>query len=169
MSGTKERELSHKGVESKDLQTFRELTSVCGIPAESAHPALMGLTVESSGRFSAQIMEGLPYSVFDHLQENTGLTRRELSSLGGITARTLARRKESGRLETGESDRTARLSRVFAEALDLFEYDADAAREWMSRERRALGGETPWRMARTEPGAREVETLIGRLEHGVFG
>lgn len=169
MSGAKERELSRKGLGSKDLQTFRELTSVRGIPAESAHPSLMGLEVEPSRRFSTEIMEGLPYSAFDHLRDNTGLTRKELSSLAGITARTLARRKESGRLEPEESDRTARLSRVFAAALDLFEHDADAAREWMSRERRALGGETPWRMARTEPGAREVEALVGRLEHGVFG
>jgi uncharacterized protein (DUF2384 family) len=33
---------------------------------------------------------------------------------------------------------------------------------------RALGGRSPLDFAQTEPGAREVENVIGRLEHGVF-
>jgi uncharacterized protein (DUF2384 family) len=32
----------------------------------------------------------------------------------------------------------------------------------------ALGWRTPIDFAQTEPGAREVENLIGRIEHGVF-
>jgi uncharacterized protein (DUF2384 family) len=33
---------------------------------------------------------------------------------------------------------------------------------------KGLGGKTPLEYADTEPGAREVEDLLGRLEHGVF-
>jgi len=33
---------------------------------------------------------------------------------------------------------------------------------------RALGNLSPLEMAATETGAREVENLMGRLEHGVF-
>jgi uncharacterized protein (DUF2384 family) len=33
----------------------------------------------------------------------------------------------------------------------------------------ALGGRSPFDMARTEVGAREVERLLVRFEHGVFG
>jgi len=32
----------------------------------------------------------------------------------------------------------------------------------------ALGGVIPFELARTEVGAREVEMLIGRIEHGVI-
>jgi uncharacterized protein (DUF2384 family) len=34
--------------------------------------------------------------------------------------------------------------------------------------RKAFGNQSPLDYSRTELGAREVENLIGRLEHGVF-
>lgn len=58
--------------------------------------------------------------------------------------------------------------RVFDRALKLFEGDSRAAERWLSSPRRALGGAVPSELARTESGVREVEALIGRLEHGVF-
>ena len=61
-----------------------------------------------------------------------------------------------------------RASRIFARALSLFEGDRDAAKHWLSEPQRALGGEVPLAVARTEVGGLEVERLIGRLEHGVF-
>jgi uncharacterized protein (DUF2384 family) len=39
----------------------------------------------------------------------------------------------------------------------------------MRKASRALGGASPFEMARTEVGTREVEHLIARAEHGVFG
>ena len=85
-----------------------------------------------------------------------------------LPARTLARRKASGKLTKPESERLLRLSLVFEKTVNLFEGDADAARTWLSRSNKALGGETPLSAVETELGAREVEDVIGRLEHGVF-
>jgi putative toxin-antitoxin system antitoxin component (TIGR02293 family) len=39
---------------------------------------------------------------------------------------------------------------------------------WLKSPQKALGGKTPLEYSDTEPGAREVEDLLGRLEHGVF-
>jgi putative toxin-antitoxin system antitoxin component (TIGR02293 family) len=39
---------------------------------------------------------------------------------------------------------------------------------WLNSPNHGLGGRTPLQMAQTEAGSREVENLIGRLEHGVF-
>ena len=57
---------------------------------------------------------------------------------------------------------------VFGRALKLFEGDSRAAERWLSSPKRALGGAVSSELAETEAGAREVEALIGRLEHGVF-
>ena len=57
---------------------------------------------------------------------------------------------------------------VFGRALELFEGDSRAAERWLSSPKRALGGAVPYELAETEAGAREVEALIGRIEHGVF-
>ena len=65
-------------------------------------------------------------------------------------------------------DHRLRASRVFAKALELFEGDRDAASKWMIRPLPALGGEAPIDVARTEFGARQVENLAGRIEHGVY-
>ena len=58
--------------------------------------------------------------------------------------------------------------RVFDRALELFEGDSRAAERWLSSPKAALGGAVPSELAKTEAGAREVEALIGRIEHGVF-
>jgi putative toxin-antitoxin system antitoxin component (TIGR02293 family) len=58
-------------------------------------------------------------------------------------------------------------ARIFAMTLELFEGDMEATRRWLTAPQIALGGETPIEYASTDLGAREVEALIGRLEHGV--
>ena len=61
-----------------------------------------------------------------------------------------------------------RASTIFDMAVEMFEGDMRAARKWLETPQPGLGGETPLDFASTEVGAREVENLIGRLEHGVF-
>ncbi len=80
----------------------------------------------------------------------------------------MARRKAAGRLAPDESERLLRISTVFEKTVDLFEGDVAGAVAWLTSPKRALGRETPLAYSRTELGAREVEDLIGRLEHGVF-
>jgi putative toxin-antitoxin system antitoxin component (TIGR02293 family) len=85
-----------------------------------------------------------------------------------LPPRTLARRKSSGRLSSDESEKLLRLSAVFEQAVDLFEGDRAGALKWLTTPKKTLENETPLAYSRTELGAREVEELIGRLEHGVF-
>jgi putative toxin-antitoxin system antitoxin component (TIGR02293 family) len=61
-----------------------------------------------------------------------------------------------------------RAARLFGRTLQLFEGDRDAAVEWLTTPQTALGDRVPLDLARTEIGAREVERLVGRLDHGVF-
>ncbi len=48
------------------------------------------------------------------------------------------------------------------------EGDEDAALRWLKTPLPILGGESPLAHARTEAGGREVELLMGRIEHGVY-
>ncbi len=61
-----------------------------------------------------------------------------------------------------------RTARLLKSALALLEGDKETAKAWLSRPKRALNGQSPLEMSKTETGAQEVEALIGRLEHGVF-
>ena len=130
--------------------------------------ALVGLRSADPIGIVKSVQKGLRYSALERLQKNSGLATADLAEAVVITPRTLARRKEEGRLDPEESDRVLRLARVFGKALQLFEGDAPQAREWLSTPQRGLGGQRPLALARTDLGAREVEALAHRLEHGVL-
>ena len=137
-------------------------------PGGSDYTRLLGLKASDAFELRERVEEGLPYSALERFQRNVSLPMAEITELVQIPPRTLTRRKASGRLHTDESDRLVRASRVVGRALDLFEGDLAAAKAWLSSPQHALAGATPLAMARTGVGAREVESLVGRLEHGVF-
>ena len=93
----------------------------------------------------------------------------ETANLLLIPPRAFHYRKKTKRLTPGESARLQRTGRIFGLTVDLFGGDRQAARQWLQTPKRALGDATPLGYAATEVGAREVEDLIGRAEHGVFG
>ena len=126
------------------------------------------LPASSTGDLIRRIEQGLSFKALHSLASVSGLPVPVLASLVGIPGRTLARRKAAGRLAPEESERLLRISTVFELAVELFEGDVAAAIDWLTAPKKALGGNAPLAYARTELGAREVEALIGRLEHGVF-
>jgi putative toxin-antitoxin system antitoxin component (TIGR02293 family) len=153
--------------DAPDVAAFRDgLRAKRG--AENAHLLLLGLRAVDPMALVQRIQAGLSYGALERFQRNIALTTEQLAALIQINPRTLARRRSEGKLASDESDRLVRASRLFGKVLALFEGDAAAAREWLAEKAPALGGQTPLAAAQTETGAREVENLIGRLEHGVF-
>ncbi|MGB9461150.1 MAG: MbcA/ParS/Xre antitoxin family protein [Candidatus Acidiferrum sp.] len=57
--------------------------------------------------------------------------------------------------------------RIISLAVSALE-SKDNARRWLERPLRELGSQTPLQLAATEPGSREVERVLGRIEHGIF-
>jgi putative toxin-antitoxin system antitoxin component (TIGR02293 family) len=80
---------------------------------------------------------------------------------------TYHRRKASGKLDPSESDRVVRYARLMGRAVEVLESE-DSARAWLNSPQVGLGGAVPLDYAETELGAREVEDLLGRIEHGVY-
>jgi len=133
-----------------------------------SYVSLLGMTAYDTRGLHEKVQEGLPFGSFRKLTEVMKLPMRSAAELLLITPRTLNRRQKSGRLEPDESDRLVRLTRIYGKAIELFEGNNEAAMRWLGSSVVALGGATPLDMSKTEPGALEVEQLIGRLEHGVF-
>ena len=127
----------------------------------------IGLRTFDTSKLLERVREGLSYSAWERFARNTALPKEAILALVQISPRTLSRRKEEGRLHPDESDRLLRATRIFTETLELFEGNAEQARHWLTSSQPALGGTTPIEYATTEIGAREVEALIGRLEHGI--
>ena len=113
----------------------------------------------------AALRHGVPRSAFERIRDDLGVSTDELADVLGIPSRTLARRTE--RFKPDESERLLRLGSVMQKAVGVFENKL-SARRWLTEPKIAFGGLTPLRCCDTEMGAREVEMLLGRIEHGVF-
>ena len=115
-----------------------------------------------------RVEEGLPVMDVVKFSKQAGFTNDELAKLINIPARTYARRvADKSRLKVHEGERAARLMRLFDRAKEVFGTDENT-RGWFSAKILALGWKTPLEYAQTEPGAREVENIIGRIEDGIF-
>jgi len=131
------------------------------------YAARIGVRVSDTQDLIHRVEQGFSYQAFERMRILLGLSAAELTVLLQIPKRTLTRRRQAGKFAPDESERLLRLSRVLDAAVELFEGKHPAAVEWLQSPNRALGGEVPIKMARTEIGALEVENLIGRLEYGV--
>ena len=128
----------------------------------------LGVETDDLDAVIAALKAGFPYSAFEALWQSVGIPQKKLAEVANINQRTLSRRKREMRFHADESERLLRVGRVVERAIELMDGDSEAAAAWLMKPSRALGGKTPLDYADTEPGAREVMGLIGRLEHGVF-
>ena len=133
-----------------------------------SYVSLLGLKTYDTPSLHARVRAGLSFTALQRLLRITALPMHVAAAILHIPPRTLQRRRVAGRLQPDESDRLVRLSRIIGKAIELFEGDPEGARQWLGAPVTALGGATPLALSQTEPGALEVEQLIGRLEHGVF-
>ncbi len=112
------------------------------------------------------VRRGVPTKAVDHFLEASHLTFNAIER-HVLARRTFKRRQDSAQpLAPEESDRLMRLVRLVAAADETFG-DPQKALTWLGRENRALDGQTPLSFADTDLGARSVETLLGRIGHGI--
>jgi putative toxin-antitoxin system antitoxin component (TIGR02293 family) len=124
--------------------------------------------VEYAADLTTLTREGLPVKALTLLAEGLAVDRRTLAHVIGISERTLSRRIAGNeRLSAEESDRLVRTARVFAMAKDTLG-TAQKASSWLQRPNRALEGQTPLELLDTDTGVRSVETLLGRIEYGLY-
>lgn len=113
------------------------------------------------------VRKGLPIQRFEELRGALGMANDQLAAKVGISKATFHRRQREGKLTSDESDKVIRFGRLLVKAISVFESN-EAARQWLSSPQHGLGGAAPLDYAETEVGAREVENLLGRIEHGVY-
>ena len=137
------------------------LTSLGGRALIPSEPA-------SASDWVARIREGLPAASALAFKTALGLTNEQLASVLGVSPRSVARLDPAkSHLDAVSGDRLVRSARLYAIAVDVLE-DPHAAAQWLKAPQSALGGAVPLELAQTDVGTRAVETLLGRMEHGVF-
>jgi putative toxin-antitoxin system antitoxin component (TIGR02293 family) len=111
------------------------------------------------------VRDGMPTDEVDRILNSGRLTVAELDRLA-VPRKTLAHRRILGCLTPEQSDRVRRLMRMIGEAEHTFG-DAAKAHAWLRRPNALLDNESPLDRLDTDIGTRQVETLLGRIAHGV--
>ena len=122
--------------------------------------------VRSDLELADVIREGLSYRSLDHVFASDDLQPSEAYALVGSRRTLMRKKKERTRLSPAESDRLARVVRAIARAEEALG-EREKARRWLRKENRALAGKRPLDLLDSDAGARMVERILGRIEHGV--
>jgi len=141
------------------------VNEIDAVTVELGGEEVFGRTLRSETDLQAAIREGFPQKAVDEVMHSAGITLGELAVTLDLSVRSLQRRRGEGRLARIESDRLYRLARIVALAKHYLG-DAQLATQWLKRPNRALGGKTPLELIDTEPGARSVENVLGRIAYG---
>jgi putative toxin-antitoxin system antitoxin component (TIGR02293 family) len=137
------------GLTSKNVETLAELNE---LPRRELIEALTS---------------GLPAALARELASRMEVTLEDMAGLLRLNPRTLQRRLGEGVLDLSESERLWELARLFNRAKEVLESQAGAV-YWFKNPIQALGWATPLSYARTAVGLRELENILGRIEHGVY-
>jgi putative toxin-antitoxin system antitoxin component (TIGR02293 family) len=130
--------------------------------ASSAKPLLTTLRLDL-----AHVESGVPLTTMSTFAESSGLPLKDLYEVV-IPARTLKhRRARREPLSRDESDKLARLVRVFDHAVCVFG-GPERARAWLDKPKKRFDNRTPLAMLRTEIGGRMVEEMLGQIDEGMF-
>ncbi|MBI4328223.1 MAG: DUF2384 domain-containing protein [Chloroflexi bacterium] len=113
------------------------------------------------------VKRGLPARLVREMGE---LLKVPLDSLAGplqLTLRTLHRRMQEGTLAQPESERLLALIRVFFQAVHVLGTEEKAA-HWLKSQPPVFLGKTPLQCMETWLGIRQVESVLWRIQDGVF-
>ena len=112
------------------------------------------------------VRRGFKLKVLSGLSRYLDLSPEQVLDYLKLSKRTFGRRKQARKFTAQESDCIWRFADVTAKAIHHFG-DRPNAAAWLKAPAIAFDGESPLEHASTSFGAREVEQLLARLEHGI--
>ena len=144
------------------------------MPRNVWHNVLMGqsaaIPVVSPPPFTfdwREIERGLPLSTLEEFSVYSGIAVKDLLEVV-IPARTLKhRRQRQEPLNLDESDRLARVARMYELAVKVYG-DREDGRKWLCGKKSRFDGKTALEMLWTETGERAVEEYLYQIDEGVF-
>ena len=106
-------------------------------------------------------------SSIDEFSAYSGIPVKQLLEVV-IPPRTLKhRRQRKEPLNIDESDRLARVAKMYELAVKVYD-DRDDGRDWLIRPKRRFDEKTPLEMLRTEKGEEAVEEFLIQIDEGMF-
>lgn len=128
-------------------------------------PAVVGRQIATELDLAAAVRAGIPTRAVRLVWKKKIMSPAETYAYV-VARRTFEHREKAGRLTPEQSDRLARVLRLTALAERAFGEPAKAA-TWLRRKTRPLDEHAPIELLNSDAGAKAVEDLLGRIEHGI--
>lgn len=128
-------------------------------------PSVIGRPIATELDLAAAVRAGIPTKSVRLVWKKKIVSPAETYAYV-VPRRTFEHREKTGRLTAEQSDRLARVLRLTALAGRAFGDPAKAAL-WLRRKTRPLGDRAPLEILDSDAGAKAVEDLLGRIEHGI--
>ncbi len=127
---------------------------------------ILAIPYDDNLRVDEIVREGVPALALSEIADLLRIDLDRLAAAMRIPRRTLDRRLAAPNkdLPFSEGNRTVRIGRLIAMALDVFE-DQERAARWFTEKLAILGNVSPLVCCATDAGARVVEQALGRIEH----
>ena len=113
------------------------------------------------------VERGVPISVLEDFSAYSGIAMKDLLEVV-IPARTLKhRRQRQESLNLDESDRLARVARIYELAVKVYG-DREDGRKWLTGKKQRFDEKTALAMLRTEAGEHAVMEFLVQIDEGMF-
>jgi len=114
-----------------------------------------------------QVERGLPLATLEEFAAYSGFAMKDLLEVV-IPLRTLKHRRQRREpLSAEESDRLARVARLWELAVKVFG-NPDKARRWLTKPKVRFEERSPLAMMRSDLGGRGVEEMLIQIDEGMF-
>jgi putative toxin-antitoxin system antitoxin component (TIGR02293 family) len=134
------------------------MAHAAAVPIQTDQPLLLDLK---------QVENGVPLVALEEFAARSGFLMKDLLEVV-IPLRTLKhRRQRQEPLNIDESDRLARVIRLYEFGVKVFG-NPEKARHWLTKPKIRFQERTPLAMMRTELGGRSVEEMLGQIDEGFF-
>jgi putative toxin-antitoxin system antitoxin component (TIGR02293 family) len=115
----------------------------------------------------SRVESGVPLATISEFVASSGIPLKDIYDVV-IPARTLKHRRDRKEpLSRDESDKLARLVRIYDHAVKVFG-EPERALLWLNRPKHRFDERTPVQMLQTDLGGRQVEEMLGQIEYGMF-
>ncbi len=161
------RNLENDRTAGPELSTREGETYVSWLPKGTQSQTTVATKDISDLDFIAISRAGLTNRSTGALAERLELTVKETAQLLTLSPRTYHRKRPDEVLNPVATERLLLLTKLTDHGLAVFE-DQGKFNRWLRRPLRILGSNAPLAILDTGQGIKLVDTILGRMEHGVY-
>jgi len=146
----------------KEIKTHWTVSSLLG------GPDTVGRNIKTEFDLIALSNDGLTKASLEALIAFLGIPRKQfVEELLGMSIKTIERKKSDDRLDRHTSSHIIEIAKVVEHAVAVFE-DEEKVRDWLATPNRALNNLCPLELFYMPTGLALVNTILGRIEEGVY-